>query len=390
MKTSIFQYIFWITAGLMVYTWIFYPFILYLLSKVLKNQLLSNHMSQLLIFEFPNVSVIVAAYNEEKVIARRIENLLEQDYPKDKMEIIIASDGSTDRTVKIAKKYENKGVRVLDFKKNRGRAAVHNNAVDVAKGEILLFTDAETIFEKDFIKNLVRNYTNQRIGCVVGKLIYINSLDSAISSSESFYFKYEVFIRALESKLGILCAASGAAMSCRKIIYEPIEQSGDIDVVIPLLSISKGYQNCLEANAIAYEISPSSISQELKYRIRDVALSLSGTLRMLENNFFKFITHPEVLLSLVTHRILRWLTPVLLLILLSSNFILVGQTSLYNVTFTIQLVFYAAGIAGLFLYLVDNPLPIISTIFSFLIANIGILGGIVKFVMGKASSAYTE
>ncbi|RLG29429.1 hypothetical protein DRN98_08420, partial [Methanosarcinales archaeon] len=230
---SICNTIFWSSLIILFYTWIGYPFIIYLLTKIKRKPKVPTTPDEL-----PSVSIIIAAYNEEKVIARRIKNLLEQDYPKEKMEIIVASDGSTDRTVGIAKQYEKYGVRILDFKQNRGRAAIQNDGVKEAKGEIVVFTDAETEFKKNFLKNITK-YFAENIGCVVGNLIY-RPKDNSISQSEGLYFKFEKKIRELENRLGILATATGACMAVRKNLWKDLTPIDDSDFTTPLDIILQG------------------------------------------------------------------------------------------------------------------------------------------------------
>ena len=383
-----FTIIFWLSAGLISYTWILYPVVLYILNKINRYEDFSSPV--FLMPDPPFVSLIIAVYNEEDVIARRIENLLGQDYPKNKMEVIIASDGSTDQTVDIARRYEPKGVKILEFKQNRGKAFVHNDAVKVAKGDVLVFSDAETVFEKGFLKNLIKHFSDPKVGCVIGRLVYQKEKDTALSSAESKYFKYEVWVRDKESRLGILIAATGAAMGCKKEIYEPLRGFEDVDVVIPLLSIVKGYKNVFESKAVAYDVPPSSAIQELRYRFRDTALSMAGTLRVMGQNLFNLSKRPSVLLSVISHRILRWLTPLLLLLLFISNAGLVHAGGMYNLTFVAQIMFYSFGVLGGIVEGFGRSIPLVSAIYSFLIANLGMMGGVLRFALGRASSSWKD
>jgi len=264
---SICNTIFWSSLIILFYTWIGYPFIIYLLTKIKRKPKVPTTPDEL-----PSVSIIIAAYNEEKVIARRIKNLLEQDYPKEKMEIIVASDGSTDRTVGIAKQYEKFGVKVLDFKENRGKASVHNDAVDVAKGQILLFTDAETIFEKDFVKNGVKWLANNRYGCGAGELEFYYK--DEIGRSESIYWKIEKKMRYWEFLLGILPFASGGCFFIRKKLYERIHSYSDIDNLLTLSTIAKGYKIFYARDAKAYDFAIQGEESYFKKRLRTTFILL--------------------------------------------------------------------------------------------------------------------
>ncbi len=382
----IIEIIFLFSFIVLFYTWIGYPLVLYMLYRMRSHNSSKNYLKNN-IYQLPCVSVIIAAHNEERVIAKRIENLLEQDYPKDKIEIIIASDGSSDRTVEIANNF--KGIKVLDFKENRGRAAVHNDAVKVAKGDILVFTDAQTIFKKDFLNKAIVHFFDKKVGCVVGKLIYKTEPNSVIGRSESTYFNFETKLRESESMLGILIAGTGAALLCRRMLYTPIKESEDVDVMLPLNCAIRGFRTIFESKAIAYDVPPMTINQEMAYRYRDVALSFIGTIRIIFSQFKQFIKRPVLLWSIISRRILRWLTPFFLLSLFTSNLILLSHNgNIYRIIFMFQIFFYLLGAAGWIGSLSQKSIPLASIAYSFIIANIGIMRGIARGIAGKASSAY--
>lgn len=331
------------------------------------------------------VSVITVAYNEEKVIGERIENLLKQDYPKDRVEVIIASDGSIDSTVEIGNKYANQGVVVIDFKENRGRAWVHNKVAESAKGDILIFTDARTKFKEDFLKKIMSYFNNSSIGCVVGNLIYETS-GSSISQSEGLYWKFEKKIRGFESYAGILATASGACMAVRKSIWRDLESIDDCDFSTPLDAIIQDYKVVYAPDAIAIDTPPWSASVELKVRIRQTSKNIIGTLKRW--GWKGWIRHPIVTWGLLSHKILRWLMPFFMLSFLVSNLLLLNNGAIYKVSFIIQLLFYIFGMIG---FIGDNfgkKIPIASTVFSFIVANIGMGIGVIKGLLGKAPTAY--
>lgn len=332
----------------------------------------------------PTVSIIIAAYNEEKNIEKRIRNILEQDYPTDKIEIIVASDGSTDRTVENAKQYGKYGVKILDFKQNRGRAEVQNDAVKEAKGEIIFFTDAETEFEENFLKNIVK-YFSENVGCVVGNLIY-RSQKSSISQSEGLYFKFEKKIRELESELGILATASGACMAVRRCLWKDLTPIDDSDFTTPLDVILQGYRVVFAKDAIAYDIPPSSVKGELKARIRQTSKNFIGTLKRW--GMKGWIKHPFVSWGMLSHKILRWFTPFFMLGAFISNIFLLNKGYFYKLIFTGQVAFYILAIFGLIGELFKKRIPIASTIFSFCIANMGMGIGVIKGLIGKAPTSY--
>jgi len=376
-----FKLIFWISIFIIFYVYFGYFLILKYLSFLYKKREILISEKQ----KFPFVSIIIAAYNEEKVINKRIENLLQQDYPKDKLEIIVASDGSMDKTVEIAKQFEKHGIKVLDFKQNRGRAAVQNDSIKKAKGEIVIFTDAETEFEKNFLKNIVKYFSDNKVGCVVGNLIY-KVKKSSISQSEGFYFKFEKKIRELESNLGILATATGACMAVRKKLWKDLTPIDDCDFTIPLDVILQGYKVVFAKDAIAYDIPPSSIRGELKTRIRQTSKNFIGTLKRW--GIKGWIKHPFVSWGLLSHKILRWFTPFFIVGLFISNIFLLNKSWFYKFAFVGQIIFYILAIFGFIGELFKKSIPIASIIFSFCIANIGMGIGVIKGLLGKAPAAY--
>jgi cellulose synthase/poly-beta-1,6-N-acetylglucosamine synthase-like glycosyltransferase len=373
---------------LLLYTYLGYHLLLNLLvafkSKYSEQPKQPNNI-YLDNYYFPGISIIIAAYNEEKNIAKRIENLLKQDYPQSKLEIIVASDGSTDKTIEIAKQYKKYGVKVLDFKQNRGRAAIQNDALKKSIGEIVIFTDAETEFKKNFIKKIISYFSNNNIGCVVGNLIY-KTKGTSISESEGLYWKFEKKLRELESKLGILATATGACMAVRRNLWRDLTPIDDSDFTTPLDVILQGYRVVYAPDAIAYDVPPSSITGELRARIRQTAKNLVGTLKRW--GWRGWVKHPFVSWGLLSHKILRWLTPFFMLGAFISNIFLLEEGLFYQLTFIAQAVFYLTAFIGLIGELVKKRIPIASTIFSFCVANIGMGIGVIKGLIGKAPAAY--
>jgi len=371
---------FWISLTSLIYVYFGYLGFLKLISIVKKVRTCDTAVYNDC---FPIVSVIVAAYNEEKSIGRRIENLLEQNYPKDKLEIIVASDGSTDRTVRIAKQFL--GVKVLDFKENRGRAAIQNDGVKIAKGEVIVFTDSETEFEKNFLRRITEYFFYEKVGCVVGNLVY-RTQRTSISESEGFYWKLEKKLRRLESDLGILSTATGACMAVRKNLWKDLAPIDDSDFTTPLDVILQGYKIVYAPDAIAYDIPPSSIKGELKARIRQTSKNFIGTLKRW--GWRGWIKHPFVSWGLLSHKILRWLTLFFMIGAFISNLFLLNKGILYQLTFAGQVIFYLIAVIGMAGEFLKVRIRIASMIFSFCIANIGMGIGVIKGILGKAPGAY--
>jgi cellulose synthase/poly-beta-1,6-N-acetylglucosamine synthase-like glycosyltransferase len=203
-------FIYFFSILLLFYTYFGHPILLFFLSLFKKNNIvyLDGYLS--------SVSIIIAAYNEEKVIEDKINNTFEIDYPKDKFEIIVFSDASTDKTDEIVGRYQEKGVKLLRIEGKKGETYCQNKAVEIAKGKIIVFSDANSIYQKDAIKKLVRNFKDEQVGCVSGELKYISGKDiNRDNNSEGIYWKYEKILKRLESKISSLVGANGAVYAVR-------------------------------------------------------------------------------------------------------------------------------------------------------------------------------
>ena len=373
----IFIIIFWILVSIIFYTYLGFGLILYITSKLkskTKRELTSVNY-------IPKVSVIIAAYNEEKVIEDRIDNLLESDYPSDKLEIIVASDGSQDETVNKVTKYNDHRVRVLDFKQNQGRAYVHNQAVKSSSGEIIFFTDADTIFYSNFISKITQNFSDEKLGCVAGNLTFSINKNSHYEISESLYWKYERMLRCLESRLGILPFASGACLAMRRKIFEKIDFASDVDNVIPLKTIIKGYKVLYDNGAKSFEKAPASLSNQFTRRYRIAARSMRDILifipAILKNKKF------GVLWVIVSHRLLRWWVSFALPIIFISNLFLLNHSLLYTYTLLFQTIIYLIALVGWISEKMKFSLPAIfkmpviymSMNWAFILATIDVITG---------------
>lgn len=377
-----FEIIFWGAIGISVYTYLFYPLILHFIARLIKPKKVKVEIYPYV----TTVTIIIAAYDKEKAIEKRIQNLLSLCYPKDKVEIIVASDGSTDRTVEKTRQFEEYGVKTLEFFKNRGRAAVHNDSLKIAKSDIVIFTDADTTFEKDFISKVISPFSDPNVGCVVGNLIY-KSKGGCIAEMESLYYnKWELNLKELESKLGILANGTGACMAIRKKLFKWLDPTDDIDTTTVIDIVFQGYRVVFAKDAIAYDIPPHSIKSEFDYRIRGTSQTLMILLRRIPIK--RYFRRPLLSWSLLSHRILRYLTPYFMTTILISNIFLLKEGLLYQIFFGMQVFFYIFAIFGWLGEYSKIKISIASTAFSFCVAMLGIMIGVAKGITGKAPASY--
>ena len=337
--------VFIICLSLLVYMFLGYPVILWGLSLFAKKTVVKGDI-------FPEVSLIVAAYNEAEVIREKIENSLELDYPKEKLEIIIASE-ATDKTDKIVMEYEEQGVVLSAYPGRKGKAATLFRTVPKAIGQIIVFSDANAMYDKNAIKNLVRNFNDERIGCVSGQLKYLNPDNTSVGSGEGIYWKYEMGLKNLESRLFSLLGANGSIFAIRKELYFPIAPDRGDDFELPIKISQNGYGVVLEPEAISWENSSSTSNEEFKRKVRIIAWNMKSCLLLLRECFFKKKT--LLVFQLISHKFLRWLFPIFAMGLLVTNIFLVE--TFFRILLVMQVLFYTAAGFGYVIDVRGNKVP---------------------------------
>jgi biofilm PGA synthesis N-glycosyltransferase PgaC len=363
-----------------LYTYGLYPLILKLLPRRTYEKDLNYK---------PAVSILIAAYNEEKVIEEKIRNLLQLEYPSNKTEILIASDGSTDNTVLRAKRAGKDLIQVLDLPRG-GKVAALNTMLSRAKGEIIVFSDANTMFEKDAVQKLVQSFKDERIGCVSGQLRYrVDNTAGEGARSESAYWKYENWVKKQESGLGRLSGANGAIYAIRGECLKNIP-AGIIndDFYVSTYILQQGYDVILNTEAIAYEEPNERLEEQFKRHVRDGAGHYQA-MRM----FWRMLLPRKGSFVYVSHRVIKWLVPFFMITAFISNFILGLKEKgwfflwlLQATGYLVMLVYWGTvkreikikGIVG----------KLISIVFYFISVNAALLCGFFKFVGNKQKAVW--
>lgn len=295
----------------MFYSYLGYPLTLLVLSLFSRHKIIKDDNF------LPEVSLLIAAYNEEDSIAEKIKNSLELDYPKDKIEIIIVSDGSTDRTDEIVKGFESSGVRLFRVEGRVGKTEARNQAVLAMKREIIVFSDATAVYEKDAIKKLVRNFADPSVGMVSGNLRYFEKGQGSMGLATKLYWNYEKLIKRAQSKLYTLTGAVGCINAFRRKLYHVLPPNIIEDFTEPLMIVAQDYRIVYEQEAVSYERTTQKPSQEFKMRVRVIRGGMKGFLYAFRRLTFK--KHGLVLFQLFGHKVLRWLMPVFLILLFIAN-----------------------------------------------------------------------
>ena len=333
--------VFWAAVGLVAYVYVGYPLLLFLISRVWSRPVKKARIT-------PRVTMIIAAYNEEQVIAAKLDNCLALDYPKEQLEIIVASDGSTDGTNAIVEGYGER-VRLLALER-AGKTSAQNKAAAAATGEILIFSDASTIYDHGVVSALVANYADPSVGSVGGDVQYVGEGEvgeAVTGKGRQLYWNYEAAIRRWESRIYSVIGATGCIYSIRRSLYVPLDPAAISDFVQPAKALLRGFRSVVEDDACAYEVAESKrLGDELNRRARVVLRGLRGVGYMRE--ILHPIRHPWLCFELVSHRLLRWAVPVFLIAALLSNAFLLDHPA-YRATFVLQLALYLAAVAALVL-----------------------------------------
>ncbi len=337
----------------------------------------------------PSVTVLVTAFNEADVIESKIQNILEQDYPADKLELLVASDMSTDGTDDIVSRHEDERVRLFRPAHSKGKTDTQNQAIRLARGEIIIFTDAETRFDTEFIKATVEHYNNPAVGGTVGKLLFVSegSDNSHISDNQGAYWKYELRLRSEESRLGILAVASGACMSVRKSLFVPMNPAFGEDCVVPLDVVQAGRLWVYVPDAVAYDRMASDSAGEFRARVRMTLRNWQGTWAY--PGLLNPVRNPGYAWALWSHKILRWLSPFFIIISVVTALFLAGRSGLYATAATGLTALVAAAAFGWLADRKNMKVPsVIGSVYSFALANAGFLVGVTRAILGSQITRY--
>jgi len=301
--TTFITYTTLISLALMVYVYVGYPLLLYVLTLFTKKRKQSNLGNEL-----PDVTLLISCYNEEDVLHEKISNSLSIDYPKEKLKIIIISDGSEDETDNIAKGYASSGIDLIRQEGRLGKTSAINLAMETVTSDIVVFSDANAMYKPDAIKKLVRNFNDEHVGYVVGAALYTDGKTSAAAASEDIYWQYEIKLKTMESDLHSVVGGDGAIYAIRRNLFIKLDAKDINDFVNPLQIIAQGYRGVFDHEANCLEETAGDFAKEAKRKQRIVNRSFRGLMKVKEvmNPFeFGFFS-----LQVISHKLLRWLIPV--------------------------------------------------------------------------------
>ena len=377
--------VFWISIFLIIHSYLMYPFLLSIIGKSVKDR--QDHYKPA--ENLPFISIIMSVYNEELIINEKLRSIFNTTYPEDRYELLVGSDGSTDKTNNILEVYSNdyESLRFFPFKDRRGKPKVVNQLREEAMGEIMVMTDAQVLFEPDTIYHLVKHFKNQDIGIVGGNIINSRFDKSGISLQEWSFMAREIRMKHYEGKIwGTMIGAYGACYAIRNEYYTPVPDRYSVDdFYVTMKVLERKKKGILELKAITYENVPNRLQEEFRRKIR---ISAGNFLNL--RTFMHLLWPPTkgLAFSFMSHKVLRWLGPFLLLLIFISNLFLVNQHPFYTVTLIIQVVLMISPIIDFLLRILKIHIVFLRFITHFYSMNLALLLGFIKFVKGAETDVW--
>jgi poly-beta-1,6-N-acetyl-D-glucosamine synthase len=378
----VFQIVFWLAVLLILQTYVGYPVGIYFKSKGRrgKEDELGKELSDA---ELPSITVLIPAYNEERWIARKIENILAFEYPRDRLQILVASDGCTDQTVTIAEQYADRGVEVRHNPCRSGKSGLLNRVVPTVAGEIVLATDVTALLPPETLRLMACHFRDPTVGCVTGPRVCLHT-ESSASEGEGIYWRYEAWIKESESRLGTCLGANGQVMAVRKCLFPHIPEINDDFYVGMKVLVFDRAKVLFERGAKALIPAAASLGQELERKIR----TNEGFLR--DISYLMPALNPwksPVWWRFFSHHVLRRLVPFAMIAALAASLLLWQESTFYRIASLAQVVFYACAVAGFLLERERVRLHIFYLPFYFSFANVAVLLAWTRWALGK--QAYT-
>lgn len=374
------EFLFWFSMLMIVYIYIGYPFCAFLLSKIFNKQVNVGPFQ-------PEVSILIAAYNEEACIGETIRNKLQLDYPKDKLEIIVISDESSDGTDEIVQQFSHEKVVLIRQEPRAGKTAALNMAVPHAKGQILVFSDANSIYAVDALQHLVKCFADEQVGYVTGKMIYFNPDGSIIGDGCSAYMKYENRLRGIETALGSVVGVDGGIDAMRRELYRPMQPNQLPDFVQPLLVVEQGFRVVYAPKALLREDVSKDTEGEYHMRVR-VALRALWALKDMQALLWGK-AGALFAWQLWSHKLLRYLCFIWFVVLFASNLFLAGAHCLYAATLLLQIVGYCLSLVPLRINGTSVAGKLVRFLRYFALLNLASANALLKFLLGERQTLWT-
>ncbi len=366
--------IFWGSVALAVYPYLIYPLAITLIGWLRPRPV------RRLAWE-PSVTVLIPAYNEADCIAKTVRSQLDQDYPRERLQIIVISDGSTDGTDDIVRQFADQGVQLLRRRGREGKAAALNEAVTLARGEIIVFSDANSRFERDAIRRIVENFADPKVGYATGSLLFDRDIEGLGSSGGGAFLRYENLVRMAETRVGSIIGVNGGVDAIRRALYVDVPPSLITDFVLPLQVIAGGYRVVFDRRVRSHESPNSATGSEFRMRVRVALRALNGLVYM--RRLLNPLRYPLAAFCIVSHKLLRYLAFLLLPVALASNALLASGEPTYLALLAAQVLLYVAALTGLMPGLPPSIRSLTAVPSYFLLSNAAFSVAVLKFVQGE-------
>ncbi len=387
MKTI--ETLFWTCLIVVFYTYLGYGIVLYLMVKV--KEAFGKPRSKILLGELPEVTLFITAYNEETVVKEKMANCEALDYPERKLKIVWVTDGSNDGTNELLKAYPR--VRIIYQPERQGKTAALNRGMEYVMSPIVVFTDANTMINREAIREIVREFTDKNVGCVAGeKRIACKEKDGAAGGGEGLYWKYESALKSLDSRLYSAVGAAGELFAIRLGLFESMEKNTLLDDFILSLRIAqKGYKIAYCDRAYAIECASDNMKEEEKRKVRIAAGGLQSIWRL--RSLLNIFRYRMLCFQYISHRVLRWsVTPLCLFLMLPLNIILVMAygDGLYLIFLILQGIFYLSGMWGYYLSTRQIKNKVLFIPYYFLFMNVNVIKGALYLKNKKGNGVWEK
>ncbi|QEF99653.1 Beta-monoglucosyldiacylglycerol synthase [Stieleria maiorica] len=377
MMTVFLSVVFWVCVLGVITPYVVYPASLFLLSRLRQPHEPGSAT--------PRASVVISAYNEAAVIREKLENACALDYPSELLEVIVISDESDDGTDEIVREFAGRSVKLFRQVPREGKSAALTKFVPRCNGDVIVFSDANSVYQPDAVAKLVRHFSDPKVGYVVGHQRYHQG-DGAASKSESAYWDFEIRLKCWESRLSSVVGGDGAIMAMRRELFSPLQKDDINDFLIPLRIVVAGYRGLFDPEAVCYEEAAPSFGGEFKRKVRIVNRSFRaltrapGAMNPLKVGVFAW--------QLICHKVVRWLAPVFLIgCLATSTALAASGSTFFQLTLVVQIAFYLLAVARLIPKV--GEFKLIYLCYFFCLSNVAAGLGIINIFLGRKFSTWT-
>jgi cellulose synthase/poly-beta-1,6-N-acetylglucosamine synthase-like glycosyltransferase len=365
---------FGLSTAALFYTYAGYPLLLAVVSFLRPKTVHRDRFN-------PTATIIITAYNEERALTAKLENTFALDYPRHLLEIIVASDCSNDRTDEIVRAYSSRGVRLCRQPERLGKTAAQNAAVKQAGGEIVIFSDATSNYRPDVIRAIMPNFADVTVGCVAGRLVYVDPTGSRVGRGARSYWDYETFLKRHESRACSLIGASGCLYAVRSSAYKPLYHEACSDFIIATKMVEQGLRAIYEPDAVCTEETNRRSDAELKMRVRVIAQTFTDLWR--HRSMLNPFRSGFYAVQLLSHKVMRYLVPFFLIALFAASAVLAPVSFAYRALFVAQLLGYGCALLAWLLEKIGIRTRLLALPHYFVLANVASLIACYQFIRGE-------